>query len=69
MAVDGDMDSMLRFWLERGDDGMKRCRKMKWRQRARLDSMGRKRETVRWQGDVSRRRGGTGEGKGRRRRR
>jgi hypothetical protein len=33
------------------------------RQWARLDSMERKSDTVRWRGDVGRRRGGTGEGK------
>jgi hypothetical protein len=36
-------DSMLRFQVERRDDGTKRYRKMKWRQQARLSSMGRKR--------------------------
>jgi hypothetical protein len=46
MAVGGGEDSMLQFQLERGDDEMKCCRKMKRRQRARLDSMGRKRDTV-----------------------
>jgi hypothetical protein len=54
----GDADSMLRFWLERGDDGMKHCWKMKRIQRARL-SMGRKRDTALRCGDVGRRRGGT----------
>jgi hypothetical protein len=60
-------NSMLWFWLERGGDRTKHCRKMKQRQQARLVSMGRKRDTVRWCGDVGRRRGGTGKGKGRRR--
>jgi hypothetical protein len=64
----GGVDSMLQYRLERGGDGMKRCRKMKRRQRARLGSMGRKRDMVQRRGDVGRRRGGTGEGKGRRRR-
>jgi hypothetical protein len=41
---------------------------MKQRQRAHLDSMGRKRDTTQWCGNVDRRRGGTREGKGRRRR-
>jgi hypothetical protein len=59
----GDADSMLRFWLERGDDGMKHCWKMKRIQRARL-SMGRKRDTALRCGDVGRRRGGTGGGEG-----
>jgi hypothetical protein len=40
-------DSMFRFWLERGGDGMKCCRKKKRMQRARLGSMGRKRDTSR----------------------
>jgi hypothetical protein len=56
-------DSMLEFRLERGDDEMKRYRKMKQRQRARLDSMERKHDTARWRDDVGRRRGSTGEGK------
>jgi hypothetical protein len=46
---------------------MKRYRKMKWRQRARLSSIGRKRDTARRHVDVGWR-GGTGEGKGKRRR-
>jgi hypothetical protein len=45
---------------------MKHCRKLKRRQRARLGSMGRKRDTARQRGDIGRRRGGTGEGKGKR---
>jgi hypothetical protein len=36
-------DSMLQFWLNRGADGTKHCRKMKRRQRAHIGSMGRKR--------------------------
>jgi hypothetical protein len=61
-------DSILQFWLERRDGKMKRYRKMKWMQRARLGSMGRKRDMSRWCGDVGRRRGDIGEGKERRRR-
>jgi hypothetical protein len=44
---------------------MKHCRKMKQRQRDHLGTMGRKRDTARWRGDVSQRRHDTGEGKGR----
>jgi hypothetical protein len=62
----GGVDSMLRFRLVRGGNEMNHPQKKKRRQRARLGSMGRKRDTVRWCGDVSRRRGGAGEGKGRR---
>jgi hypothetical protein len=58
-------DLMLQFWLKIGGGGTKHCRKMKRRQRAHLDSMGRKRDTARRCDDVSRRRGGTREGKGR----
>jgi hypothetical protein len=64
----GGTDSMLRFQLERGGDGSKRYQKMKRRQRARLGSMGRKRDTTRWRDDVGQRRGGVGEGKRRRQR-
>jgi hypothetical protein len=49
---------------ERGGDKMKHYRKMKRRQRVHLDSMGRKRDTVQWYGNIGRRRGGTVEGKG-----
>jgi hypothetical protein len=66
VACDGGADSMLQFWLKRGGDGTKHCRKMKRRQRAHLGSMGRKRDTVRWHDNIGRRRGGIGEGKGRR---
>jgi hypothetical protein len=52
VAGGGDVDSMFWFRLERGDDGTKRCRKMKRRQRACLGSMERKRDTARWRGDV-----------------
>jgi hypothetical protein len=46
-VADGDgADSILQFRLERGCDMTKYYRKMKWRQRARLDSMERKRDTV-----------------------
>jgi hypothetical protein len=58
--------SMVQFWLKRGGDGMKLCRKMKRRQQVHLGSMGRKRDMVRWCGNVGRRRGGTGAGKWRR---
>jgi hypothetical protein len=51
-----------------GGDRTKCCQKMKWMQRAHLASMERKRDTVRQRGDVDRRRGGTGEEKGWRRR-
>jgi hypothetical protein len=44
VAGGGDADSMLQFWLEKGDDGTKRCRKIKWRLRARLVSMKTKRD-------------------------
>jgi hypothetical protein len=67
VADSGGADSLLRFQLERGGDGIKRSQKMKLSQRARLSSMERKRDTARWRGDVSRRRGGTREAKGRRR--
>jgi hypothetical protein len=40
----GGADLMLRFQLERGGDGTKRCRKMKQRQRARIGSMRMKRD-------------------------
>jgi hypothetical protein len=43
----GGLDSMLWFWLERGGDWMKCYRKMKRRQRARLRSIGKKRDTMR----------------------
>jgi hypothetical protein len=29
VACGGGVNSMLQFWLERGDDGIKRCRTMK----------------------------------------
>jgi hypothetical protein len=45
------------------DGGAKYCRKIKWRQRDRLGSMGRKRDTTQQHGNVGQRRGGTREGK------
>jgi hypothetical protein len=36
----GGENSMVRFQLKRGGDRTKRCRKMKYEQRARLGSMG-----------------------------
>jgi hypothetical protein len=68
VAGGGGVDSILQFQLERGGDRTKRCQKMKQRQRARLDSLGTKRYTTQRCGNVDRRRGVTGEGKGRRRR-
>jgi hypothetical protein len=50
----GGADSMLRFRLKRGGDGMKHCRKMKRRQRARLGSMGSKCGMMQQCGDVDR---------------
>jgi hypothetical protein len=47
VAGSGGANSMLQFRLERGGDGMKRCRKTKRRQCAHLDSMESKRNTVR----------------------
>jgi hypothetical protein len=46
MAGDGDVNSMLQFQSERGGDGTKRYRKIKWRQRTRLGSMERKHDTA-----------------------
>jgi hypothetical protein len=63
VAGGGGADSILRFRLERGGDGMKRCQKMKQRERARLSSMGRKRDTARRRGDVDQMIGDTREGK------
>jgi hypothetical protein len=46
-VTSGDgVNSMLRFQLEREGDKIKHCQKMKRRQRARLDSMGRKCDTA-----------------------
>jgi hypothetical protein len=44
------------------------CRRMKWRQQARLSSMERKCDTARRHDDIGQRRGGTVEGKGRKQR-
>jgi hypothetical protein len=63
---DSGVYSMLRFRLEGGVE-MKRCQKMKRKQRARLGSMGTKCDTVWRCGDIDRRRGDIGEGKSRRR--
>jgi hypothetical protein len=52
---DGGADSILQFWLERGDDWMKRYRKMKRSQRVHLDSMRRKCDTT-WQHQLGERR-------------
>jgi hypothetical protein len=67
VADGGGANSMFRFRLEERGDGTKHYRKMKWRQQACLGSMGRKCDTVRRCGNICRRRGGTGEGKGSRR--
>jgi hypothetical protein len=40
----GGADSIFQFQLERGSDETKHCRKMQQRQRARLGSMGKKRD-------------------------
>jgi hypothetical protein len=64
---DGGVDSILRFRLERGSNETKCCRKMKRRQRAHRASLGRKCDTARRHGNIGQRRGGTREGKGRRR--
>jgi hypothetical protein len=49
----GGKDSIFQFQLERGCDGIKHCRKMKQMQRARLDSMKRKRDTTWRRADMS----------------
>jgi hypothetical protein len=66
VADGGGVDSILRFQLKMGGDGTKCCRKMRWRQRACLGYIERKRDTTRWRDNVDWRRGGTGEEKGRR---
>jgi hypothetical protein len=66
VARGGGVDSMLQFQFKRGDDEMKSCWKMKRRQRTRLGSMENKHDTAQLCGNVGRRRGGTGEGIGRR---
>jgi hypothetical protein len=58
------VDSMLQFQIKMGGDGMKHCQKMKRMQRARLVSMGKKRDTAQRRNDVGRSRGGTEEAKG-----
>jgi hypothetical protein len=65
IAGGGGEDSMLRFWLESGGNRTKRCQKMKRSYRAHLGSMRRKCDTTQRHGNVDRRRGGTGKGKGR----
>jgi hypothetical protein len=55
---------MLWFQFKREYDGIKRCRKMKQRQRARLDYIPRKCDTAQRRGDIGWRRGDTEEGKG-----
>jgi hypothetical protein len=59
VAYSGGVDLMLQFWLERGGDGRKHCRKMNRRQRARLGSMEKKCDMVWWCDDVGQRRGDT----------
>jgi hypothetical protein len=68
VASGGGVESMLRFRLESGGDGTKHCQKMKRMQRVRFGSMGMKCDTAQWCDDISRRRVGTVEGKGRRQR-
>jgi hypothetical protein len=63
VADSNGADSMIWFWFERDGDMIKRCRKIKRGQRARIGSMGMKRDMARRRGDIDRRRGGTGEGK------
>jgi hypothetical protein len=46
MADDSGANLMLQFWLERGSGWTKRYQKIKRRQRARLASMKRKRDTT-----------------------
>jgi hypothetical protein len=58
----GDGVDSMRFWLERGGDEMKRCRRMKRMQRAHLSFMERKRDMVHRCGDIDRRRGSTKKG-------
>jgi hypothetical protein len=50
VACGGGADSMFQFQLERRGNGTKCCQKMKRRQRARLNLMGRKRDTERLTG-------------------
>jgi hypothetical protein len=62
VACNDDADSMLQFWLERRDDKTKRCQKIKRRQQAHLDSVGRKHNTTWRRENIGRRRGVTGGG-------
>jgi hypothetical protein len=64
VAGGGGANSILHFQLEMRGDGTKRSQKMKQSQRAHVGSMGSKRDTACRHGDVGRRRGSTGEGKG-----
>jgi hypothetical protein len=64
----GGAYSILQSRLESGGDETKRCRKKKRRQRARLGSIGRKRDTARRCDDIGQSRDGTGEEKWMRRR-
>jgi hypothetical protein len=67
VACSGGADLMLQFRLEIECNGIKRCRKMKRRQRSYLGSMRRKCDMTRQHDDVNQRRGDTGDGKGMRR--
>jgi hypothetical protein len=53
VVCDSGADLILQLRLERRGDRIKHCWKMKWRQQARLNSMGRKCNTARQRGDVS----------------
>jgi hypothetical protein len=66
IACGGGANSMLQFRLERGGNRTKHYWKMKWWQQAHLGSMGKKRDPVLRRNDISQRRGGIGEEKGRR---
>jgi hypothetical protein len=55
------------FNLKKEGGEMRHCQKMKRTQRARLGSMRRKCDMTQWCIDVDQRRGGTGEGKRRKR--
>jgi hypothetical protein len=68
MVGNGGADSIFWFWLESGGDMIKRCRKMKWRQRAHLNSIERKHDTTQQHDDIGRRRCGTGDAKEKRQR-
>jgi hypothetical protein len=60
----GGANSMIQFWLDTGDDGIKHCRKMKRRHRVRLGFIEKKCDTIRRCDDLDRRRCSTYEGKG-----